>query len=73
MKFFNRKSITHKEIEVAKDSIQSFSVKRHKCGDYGISLCRSHPFNVPDSASFYGSKKELIKALEIALEQIKQL
>jgi hypothetical protein len=81
MKLFNRKKdISYKSVDIAKRkegySKQTLSIIRFSDGDYGLNLYNydfDKMFDPIQKAKLYGSKKELINALELALEELRLL
>ena len=81
MKLFNRKKdISYKSVDIAKRkkgySKQTLSVIRFSDGNYGLNLYNHDSdkmFDPIQRAKLHGSKKELIEALELSIEELKLL
>lgn len=71
MKFKPNKT-SYKGVVVATDKNNTIQAIRYSRGDYGVFIKeRTHDYTPDNKASFYGKKDDVIKALELVIEELK--
>ena len=73
MKFKPNKT-SYKDVVVATHKDNTIQAIRYSRGDYGVFIKeRTHDYTLDNRASFYGDKRDVIKALRMVIEELESM